>query len=125
MSIQFHCKQTGQMALQGFFRLAELWQLSREQQQILLGSLPDSTYFKYKKLPEVSLGRDLIERISYLMGIEKNLKALFGSVELARNWVHQPNQLAPFHGKTAIELMLGGSLLDIAAVRRYLDRWLG
>ena len=87
----------------------------------LLGGIPKSTYHAYRKLPEVSLGRDLLERISLVMGIFKALEILFQSQEQAHQWIHQPNTAAPFHGQSALDRMKAGSLVDLAAVRQYLD----
>jgi hypothetical protein len=35
--------------------------------------------------------------------------------------VHQANLAAPFNGRSALDYMLAGRVLDIADVRRYLD----
>ena len=99
-----------------------LWNCSAEQQRILLGSVGNTTYFKYKKLPEVRLPRDTLERISYLMGIHKALRIIFSNqTERAYEWVHKPNDAAPFNGASALDYMLGGQVVDLADVRRYLD----
>lgn len=88
---------------------------------VLLGGLPKSTYHAYRKLPEVSLGRDLMERISFVLGIYKALQILFQNQEHAHEWIHQPNSDFPFNGRSALERMKAGSLVDLAAVRQYLD----
>jgi len=36
---------------------------------VLLGHPPESTFFKWKKDEEGSLSRDVLERISYVLGI--------------------------------------------------------
>jgi len=113
--------RAGRVALRGFFAICDLWKLSSTEQMTLLGGLPKSTYHAYRKLPEVSLGRDLLERISLVMGIFKALEILFQNQEQAHQWVHQPNTAPPFHGQSALERMKGGSLLDLAAVRQSLD----
>ncbi|MFC0665963.1 antitoxin Xre-like helix-turn-helix domain-containing protein [Azotobacter chroococcum] len=112
--------QAGRVALTFFFRLAELWGLSAEEQMVLLGGIGRSTYFNYRKLPEVRLGRDLLERISHLMGIHKSLRILFGDSPSAYDWVKRPNRAAPFNGDTALQRMLAGSLVDLSDVNRYL-----
>ncbi len=114
--------EAGRVALTFFFNLMTLWQCSAEQQRVLLGSIGTTTYFKYKKRPDVRLPRDTLERISYLMGIHKALRIIFSNnAERAYEWVHKPNTAAPFNGRSALAYMLGGQVVDLADVRRYLD----
>lgn len=111
----------GRVALKGFFAITDGWDLSAKQQQTLLGGIGRTTYAKYRKLPEVALARDTLERISYVFGIHKALIVLFGSNERAAAWLGKPNAAAPFNGRSALERLLGGSITDLAAVREYLD----
>ena len=114
--------EAGRVALKFFFNLMEHWKCNREQQRILLGSIGHTTYFKYRKLPAVRLPHDTMERISYLMGIHKALRILFSQQpDRAYAWVHKANDAAPFNGKSALEYMLCGRVVDMADVRRYLD----
>ena len=108
-------------ALQFFFNLAEKWQLTRDQQRILLGGIPNSTYTKWKRQKIGSLSKDQLDRISYLMGIYKALNILLPTADAANSWIKKENSHALFGGQSALDLMLGGSLVDIADVRRYLD----
>src|SRR6185312_13146627 len=64
-------------ALRSFFRLAEHWDLRVAEQRKLLGDPPESTFYKWKREQDGSLGRDTLERISYLLGIWKDLQILF------------------------------------------------
>lgn len=112
----------GRVALEFFFNLTEKWRCSAEQQRILLGDIGRTTYHKYKKLPAVRLPGDTMERVSYLMGIHKALRILFSNQEQAvYEWVRKPNTAAPFNGRSALEYMLAGRVIDLADVRRYLD----
>ena len=109
-------------ALQAFFNLSARWGLSAAQERILLGSPPESTFFQWKAQRTARrLGRDVLERISYLLGIAKALNLLLPSPRAADQWVKKPNAAPLFHGQSALERMLGGSLVDLADVRRYLD----
>ena len=109
-------------ALQAFFNLSERWNLTTTQERILLGSPPESTFFKWKaeKIAR-RLSRDVLDRVSYLLGIYKALNILLPSSQAADDWVKKPNAAPIFHGLSALERMLGGSLVDLADVRRYLD----
>ncbi len=116
-----HSPKAGRVALKGFFEIAKCWGLSTQEQRTLLGDLPRSTFHKYQKLPEVALSRDLLERISYILGIYKNLGILFSDARSADTWIRRPNTAYPFNGQSALERMLAGSVTDLAAVREYLD----
>ena len=67
------------------------------------------------------LSSDTLERISYVMGIYKALHILLPTKEMADGWVKKPNTAQGFGGRSALERMLAGRVLDLADVRRYLD----
>lgn len=108
-------------ALRAFFRIAELWGLKAAEQRVLLGSPPESTFFKWKRAREGALPRDVHERISYMLGIYKALQILFSDPVRADAWVRKPNQAEPFAGTSALERMLSGNVADLYVVRQYLD----
>lgn len=108
-------------ALRAFFRIAEQWQLTTEQARHLLGDPPSSTFFQWKKQRDGHLGRDTLERISYLLGIFKALELLFPNPEQADGWIRRPNDAPLFGGRPALERMLSGNVADLYEVRRYLD----
>ena len=114
-------KSVGKVALKGFFNITNEWGLKPAQQKILLGGIPDSTYAKYKTLPEVKLPNDMLERISYILGIYKALRILFPTMDQAAQWVTKDNTAVPFNGHSALDYMLAGRITDLADVRRYLD----
>jgi len=107
--------------LRAFFRIAALWNLSVEEQMRLLGSPARSTYFKWKKEGADALPHDVLERISYILGIYKALQILLPNEEAADAWVRQPNDARPFGGRSALDRMLSGNVADLYEVRRYLD----
>lgn len=114
--------QMSRAALQAFFGIAEDWRLTNEQQRILLGSPAESTFFKWKKNKDGRLSLDTLDRVSYVMGIHKALRIIFGDIKAVQRWIHAPNDAPHFGGRTAIDLMTGsGHLEDLAMVRRYLD----
>ncbi|WP_339410192.1 MbcA/ParS/Xre antitoxin family protein [Pseudomonas sp. EA_35y_Pfl2_R5] len=113
----------GKVALSFFFSLMDKWGCSAAEQKVLLGSVGNTTYHKFKSLPEVNLSHDLMERISYLMGIHKSLRVIFSNqVENAYDWISKPNQATPFNGQSALQFMLSGRMAELSDVRRYLDR---
>lgn len=108
-------------ALRAFFRIADAWGLNTAQQRSLLGSPPSSTYFKWKKQGDGALPRDVLERISYVLGIYKALQILLPDPRRADGWVHEPNAAPLFGGESALSRMLGGNVSDLYVVRQYLD----
>lgn len=108
--------------LRAFIRIAGLWGLTVDEQLILLGAPPRSTFFSWRKSPErANLSRDTLERISNILGIYKALQILFPEPSAADAWVRKPNAAAPFAGRPALDRMLAGNVSDLNAVRRYLD----
>lgn len=105
-------------AMEAFLRLADTWQLSTDDQIKLLGSPGRSTFFKWKK-EGGTLPRDTMERISYLLGIYKALQILLPNPSSADRWIKKPNQY--FNNQSALDVMLGGQVVDIYKVRQYLD----
>ena len=71
----------------------------------------------------IKLGKDTLERLSYLAGIYKAVQLLFSDPVQWKNWVRKPNR--DFGGTSALERMLGGRIVDLVDVRRYLDGWRG
>ena len=115
-------RRVSSAALEGFFNLSEHWGLTASQERTLLGSPPESTFFKWKAEKTARrLGRDVLDRISYLLGIYKALNILLPSQWAADEWVKKSNAAPLFQGQSALDRMLGGSLVDLADVRRYLD----
>ena len=108
--------------LRAFFNIARDWNLSTEEQMVLLGAPGRSTFFKWKSAPaSADLKRDTLERLSYILGIYKALQILLPAAAAADAWVKKPNSAPLFGGKSALDRMLGGNIGDLLAVRQYLD----
>jgi hypothetical protein len=108
-------------ALRAFFRITAAWGLKSAEERVLLGNPPESTFFKWKKDEEGNLSRDVIERISYVLGIYKALQILLPDPVRADAWVRQSNAAPLFAGQRALDRMLGGNVSDLFVVRQYLD----
>ncbi|AOK31389.1 hypothetical protein WS67_08685 [Burkholderia singularis] len=114
--------QMSAAGLRAFFNIARDWDLSTDEQIVLLGSPGRSTFFKWKASPHTArLTHDTLERLSLVLGIYKALQILLPQSAAADAWVKRPNDAAPFHGKRAIDRMLAGNISDLVAVRQYLD----
>jgi hypothetical protein len=112
-------------AFRAFLRIAELWQLTVEDQLVLLGRPARSTYFKWKKEGAAALPHDTLERLSYLLGSYKALQVLLPDPVAADGWVRRANRDPLFGGRSALERMLSGQVADLYVVRQYLDAQLG
>jgi hypothetical protein len=113
-------------AVRAFGNIARLWQLDTQEQLALLGEPPRSTFYKWKKQPESAhLGRDTLERISYLLGIYKALQILLPDEKAADDWIRKPNSAPLFGGRSALQRMLSGNVADLYVVRQYLDAMRG
>lgn len=117
----FDSQELGSAALTAFFNITAAWGLSAEEERTLLGAPPRSTFFKWKSERAAKLSADTIERISYVLGIYKALRILLPTQEAADAWVKKPNTAHGFAGKSALQRMLAGRVIDLADVRRYLD----
>lgn len=114
-------ERRGHVALKAFFNITAEWGCTQADRQKLLGEIARSTLNNYAKLPTQRLNRDLLERISYIMGIYKALQILYPSRELAARWIKAPNSALPFNGSSALDFMTRGSMMHLAETRRYLD----
>lgn len=108
--------------MRAFARIAELWGLSVNEQRVLLGQPPRSTFFAWRKASsKIALSRDTLERLSNILGIYKSLQILFPDPKVADAWVRKSNAASVFGGRSALERMLAGNVSDLHAVRKYLD----
>ena len=108
-------------AIRTFFNIADAWDLAVNDQRALLGWPAPSTYHKYKAGDVGTLSFDTLTRLSLVIGIYKALHILLPTQEVADAWVKKPNSAHGFSGKSALERMLAGRVVDLADVRRYLD----
>jgi hypothetical protein len=112
--------ETGAL-LRAFFNLMARWGLDDRQGRTLLGGPAQRTYARWKagQVEPSRISRDTRERLSMLMGIHKNLRSLFTDRSRGYRWLRKPNRA--FGGESALNRLLAGSVLDLAAVRTYLD----
>ncbi len=108
------------IALKAFFTITHKWGLTSDQESILLG-VPISTLYRWKNKKNGALTPDNLERISYILGIYKALRILLPTEEAANKWIKKPNHAPLFNGKSALDKLMKGHVVDLADVRRYLD----
>src|SRR5271168_4453472 len=62
---------------------------------------------------------DTLRRIGYIAGIYQALQIVYSDAHLADGWIKRPN--GAFGGRSPLDRMKGGDVVDLAAVRAYLD----
>jgi hypothetical protein len=108
-------------ALRTFFRIADAWQLTVNEQRALLGWPAASTYHKYKTGEHGALSFDTLTRLSLILGIYKSLQVLYPEAQFADAWVRLPNTNEVFAGRAPIVVMTDGGIDGLYRVRRLLD----
>lgn len=110
-----------QTAFKVVLNIFDKWHCSTDEALTLLG-LKRSTWFKYKSTPEkASFSHDLIERISYLLNIHAALRVLFSNPVSVYGWVRKPNNAPFYNGRSAMDIMMQGRVVDLWAVASRLN----
>lgn len=108
-----------------FWNIVKLYDLSRIDQAILLGVNPNNRQLlkSYEDKKKIPLDADKFLRVSFLLGIHKNLRILFPQNQnVIYNWLTTKQKL--FHNQTPMQFIASdpaNSLLHLATVRRALD----
>lgn len=107
--------------LRTFFRIADKWKLSPDEAMALLGHPSRSTFYNWRngEVSQTTRSFDLASRLSYVLGIFKALEILYQRPEMADQWLRRPNEA--FGGQSAMDRLRAGHMVDLAAVRTYLD----
>ena len=69
------------------------------------------------------MNRDLLERLSLLLGIWSNLEILIPNPEASLQWLTSPHPAHRFGDGSPMEWMLQGTVAALTDVRRYLEGW--
>jgi len=106
-------------ALRGFFHIVDAWGVSADKARTLLGSPAERTYYAWRSGNAVRVPMDTLRRIGYVAGIYKALQIVYSDAHLADGWIKRPNRA--FGGRSPLDRMKAGDVVDLAAVRTYLD----
>lgn len=105
-----------------YVNICRRWNLNYDQQLTLLGYNPYDLVGRnildscFNELP-----RDVEERAGYVVGISLGLNALYrGNFEAEISWLQLPR--VKFGGKSAIEFMLEGSLINLFVISEMIKR---
>ena len=102
-------------------RLFEHWNLTTAEQAAALGisSGSRSTLVRYRAGEPLAEDRDLLDRVSHLLGIHKSLRILFPhDRDLAYRWMTVHNRRL---GARPIDVIVRYGFEGLLALRRYLD----
>lgn len=114
-------KEHIQTAFKVVLNIFDKWHCTTEEALILLG-LKRSTWFKYKNAPEhASFSHDITERISYILNIHAALRILFSNQDSVYQWVRKPNTDPFYNGRSAMDVMLQGRVVDLWSVSSRLN----
>jgi len=92
-----------------FFRLAEEWDLSTDEQIALLGNMGRSRFFQLKKNPEKGgLSDDELDRLSFLANIHMALAVLFTEENEKRFLKNVQDEEGDFPGTSPLAYMTSG-----------------
>ena len=109
--------------MRGLARMGDHWGLTVEEQRILLGGLPKTTYYAMLKGQAHTVSRDTLERLSLLLGIWANLEILLPNPQSSLGWMRRPHADLRFEGHSPLAWMLQGTVTALVDVRRYLEAW--
>jgi uncharacterized protein (DUF2384 family) len=123
MNTENSCQQITDNEGVAMFRAAlnlfDQWELTEKQAAILLHvSQRTLSRWKAARMPG-RLRQEGKARLSHLMGIHKSLRIIFREPHRGYSWIKAPNK--QFGGKSALEVMLGGTLGDLMRVRISLE----
>jgi len=107
--------------LRTFNQVAKAWSLTASEQSALLGQPIDVTALLAQPGSVEGVGPEMLERISYVLGIYRALHTLFPNRAQADGWIRRPNKANAFEGASALSLMCSGRLEDMAQVRSFLE----
>lgn len=103
-------------------RLLDNWQLSTEEQAVVLGLAAGNraALARYRKGDPIGTSRDQYERVGHLLGIHKNLRLLFPkNRDLAYRWMTTRNRA--FENLTPVEVIKEWGFSGLLMIRAYLD----
>jgi hypothetical protein len=111
--------------LRGFLAIADLWGLTEEQRRLILGLPSRSTYHSWVKTVrehgEITLGVDVLLRVSVVLGIHQALGILFENEHDGVDWLRTPHAATVFGGAPPLAFVTSGTQDGLLTVRRFLD----
>ena len=124
-----HLARRDRAAFKTVLGILDAWGMDSSESCTLLG-ISARSFFRWKAQVEGDeatgpLPRDVVERMSYLLGIWKALAILFPEPAHRLHWLRAENSSATFNGQAPMARMLAGNVGDLYVVRNHLDGWRG
>jgi uncharacterized protein (DUF2384 family) len=114
-------KDVGAVALRAAVNIMEKWQATSKQIESVL-RISRSTYGRAKDAQRaVSLDSDQLERISLVLNIHASLRTIFDNPENVYGFPSMPNHNAFFDGRPPLDIMAGGSFIQLYETFRRID----
>lgn len=103
-------------------RMFDNWGLQSEERTALLGLAKENrtALSKYKRGEPIANSRDMLERLSHLFAIHKNLRLLYPQREVCYAWMRKPN--GAFQGLSPVQVIDRYGFVGLLMIRSYLDR---
>lgn len=109
------------VALQGFFRVSDAWELSEIQQCRLLRCPSAAVLRRYRVGQGPRLTAAQQKRIQIVTGIQAALSKIGMTPEQSFRWVHEARKELPFRGETPVHYMMDGGVDALIAVAHLLS----
>ncbi|MDZ5605279.1 antitoxin Xre-like helix-turn-helix domain-containing protein [Pseudomonas sp. RP23018S] len=114
-------KDKGAVALRAAVNIMEKWQATSKQIENVL-RISRSTYVRSKdEHRSVSLDGDQLERISLVLNIHASLRTIFDNPENVYGFPSMPNGNEFFDGRPPLDIMAGGSFIQLYETFRRVD----
>lgn len=112
--------QKAAVALKGFRYIMAQWGCAEAEQKQLLG-LSQAEFDELTADKPGEMSGQVLQRISYLMGIARALDTLYPSDDRAAERIHKPTMDEPLCGLSPLALMLADPQEGLRLTRRYFD----
>jgi hypothetical protein len=107
ISEQFDFNTRSKVGLKTFFNIARVWNLSPKEEAILLGLPNQDTLAEMRDERNSSIiTEETLLRVSYVLGVYKQLNTLFPIPENADQWLSLTNSAPLFDGESALSFLL-------------------
>lgn len=114
-------KDRGAVALRAAVNIMEKWQATSKQIESVL-RISRSTYVRAKdEQRALSLDSDQMERISLVLNIHASLRTIFDNPENVYGFPSMPNDNPFFDGRPPLDIMAGGSFIQLYETFRRID----
>lgn len=116
-------KSTAATGLRTAVAILDKWGASGEQGEAIL-RVSHSTYARAKRkggLQSVSLDRDQLTRISFVLNIHAALRVIFDNPDNVYGFMRMPNHNEFFYGRSPLEVMSTGDMVAVYEAFRRID----